>query len=472
MGRVSGHNRVQSTSSVALDDDILRYLMWFLDRKELLALMMTCHALYSMGIPALLALPIVVGGYINLVSFCDFMYRDLAHRTRCLKRLSIDILHASDAQRGGCVVYEANPPEETMRGIIEVFYTAVSLEELDITLNSCTLQFYPQLSSALRMLPSVRVLGMVLEDGDTKEIVEIVSDMRPLDTLRLNVNTLDDISAKMIHRSQSLALRKLTVTRFTFTTPASIRFPRLEYLDIKYDADVALLTRLCPHIKHLHMSASWVDADSIRARSMLAQAASPVWPELEVVSGGLLPIYSLALRCQLASLETDVERGRAGMFRTVLADSLPRKLLLRVNWWMGSEPELHFTQDDWNGFRSMFLDAPESLTEVTLKITLEMDALPLELFLAHIVAMCDPLEVAKLEISLHTTGPLMMWPGGKLDGGDHWKRLHAMNSARFAQDIAEHIITLSEFSLVLPPDIISQWKIRRHQGAVMMQLLD
>ncbi|EMD34868.1 hypothetical protein CERSUDRAFT_97437 [Gelatoporia subvermispora B] len=460
MGGVCGHNRAQFASPAGLNDDILHYLMWFLDSNELLALMMTCHALYSTGIP------IVVDDYFRLEAFCDFMHCDLAHRTRCLKRLKAYILLDSEAEPDGCSAYEANPSEGTMQRFIQVLYNAVSLERLDITLNACTLQLYPEPSRALRRLPSIRALCVVYRRvDDIKDIIEPVLGMLPLDTLRFTIDTLDDTSAKMLHQSRSSsALHQLTVERFDISTPVSIQFPRLEYSTSNPE---------------LHVSTWRGDMDNVRAHNMLVRASSPTWRELKVVSGNLEAIYAMALECELTRLETRLSCGFSPhMFWTLLADTRPRKLLLYVNWWIASELHRRFTQDDLSSFKTVFLNTPETLNEVTLQITLDETTISLKTYLAHIVDMCEPLKVAKLGISLDRRGlPISARQG---------------RSARFAQELAEHITTLSEFTLVLPLDttsprklgqpitslseleqhITSKWKIERRREAAKLRSVD
>ncbi|OCH87348.1 hypothetical protein OBBRIDRAFT_160669 [Obba rivulosa] len=267
-----------------LNLDVLCYLMRFLERQELIPLMTTCHALYSTGIPALLALHINIRGERTSSSFFKFIHRDLRGRAQCLKRITLSAVHYDDAQKRGCVIREPNLSAAVMKQFIEVLLHAHYLEELNITLSHHTLELYPELPSVLESLQSLRQLSISSSDN-ALDVTEIVSRLHTLEQLHLDIPDFTPEVAQLL-QSQSRDFKKLTIHRRQITVPATTQFPGLRYLNIDHHPDMALLPRVFPHLTHPHVQDRIFfgreSPQDIRARNLQAQAGSRAWPDLKV----------------------------------------------------------------------------------------------------------------------------------------------------------------------------------------------
>ncbi|OCH87357.1 hypothetical protein OBBRIDRAFT_160783 [Obba rivulosa] len=160
---------------VVLNLDILCYLMWFLERRELMALMMTCHALHSLGTVALFALPIDIRSERSLSRFCTYMRQDLRTRSRRLKKIALNVEYNDSVGVG----LAANLSRIAMKQIIGILCHAHYLEELDITVGHYTLKSYPELSTAIESLQKLRLLSLTYPDNAT-EAAKLLSHMQPL----------------------------------------------------------------------------------------------------------------------------------------------------------------------------------------------------------------------------------------------------------------------------------------------------
>ncbi|OCH87354.1 hypothetical protein OBBRIDRAFT_160722 [Obba rivulosa] len=360
-----------------------------------------------------------------------------------------------------------------MKQLIQVLLHAHYLKELDITLSHYTLEFYPELPSVLESLQSLRQLSVSSRDN-ALEVAKIVSRLRPLERLYLNILGLRPEVAELL-QSQSEGLERLTVHQRQITAPATVQFPGLRYLNVDRYPDMALLPRVFPHLTHLHaqdrICLDGGNPHDIRARNLQAQAGSRAWPDLKVYSGGLLSLYMAGLRCSLTRLETRVSRDNTHILKTVLSETCPRALYLRLNWITGVFQQQPLTADEWAKFECLFQDTPEGMSELTLVFTVDVTVTPLEEYLAHIFTMCDPLTIAKLEVQLDAPGPYIAYANGEVDAQGYPRRiLRAMDGQSFARQVAERIPTLRVFGLVLPPGLKSEWKIERsHDGRMQLQ---
>ncbi|OCH88005.1 hypothetical protein OBBRIDRAFT_114667 [Obba rivulosa] len=128
--------------------DTLCYLMWFLNRRELLASIMTCQTLYSAWTAILFTLPIDVRNHFKPSCFCKCVRHDLADRSRCLRRHRLNLSHYDYVINRGCV-RGMDHPKSVVKQLIDILFHAESLHKLDIELNKRTLELYPELSLAM-----------------------------------------------------------------------------------------------------------------------------------------------------------------------------------------------------------------------------------------------------------------------------------------------------------------------------------
>ncbi|OCH87347.1 hypothetical protein OBBRIDRAFT_837443 [Obba rivulosa] len=129
------------------------------------------------------------------------------------------------------------------------------------------------------------------------------------------------------------------------------------------------------------------------------------------------------------------------------------------------------TADEWAKFECLFQETPEGMVELRLDIMVDVPMTSLEEHLAHILTMCDPLTIAKLEVHLDAPGLCITYANGEVDAQGYPRRiLRAMDGQSFARQVAERIPTLCLFALVLPPGLKSEWKIERsHDGGARLE---
>ncbi len=210
---------------MSLDLDILIYLMRLTrERRDVSAMMRTCHALYSAGMSSLLSFNIRIKDDHRFAAFCSFMNIDAPGRSRFLRQMTLYMPDLSQSCRTTldhiiCILQHANQ----LHRLTIITFDGREFGCLD-----------PRLIGALSSLTSIKDLTLAEVTDDMVTMLQSLQSPVAKAHIHFEPAWLDEIDMDpiLVLRNLSSSLRQLEVR-----WPV---FPLAPHYDIQY----SLLTEL------------------------------------------------------------------------------------------------------------------------------------------------------------------------------------------------------------------------------------
>ncbi|GJE88238.1 hypothetical protein PsYK624_043210 [Phanerochaete sordida] len=315
-----------------LNYDVLERVMHFMGPWDILQMMQTSRTLRRLGIPVLVRYVYIVGpAYSDHLTMCFDLYR--AHLFRDLGRLSW-ITHLIVP----FTMVDDRPEVNIYRYPWRYRFTPwlqqiINLQFLDLTMNG------EELSDTLHdwILSQKHLMSLKFREiaPCPRRVYAVLARLGPqLDVLHLDqphmyqsevIDPLPLLQAAPYVGSLTGLLVEAHGLHAGPTVPHSgAPFAKVETLIWTSTAPVetAALARAFPALKRLSLeipSLKWtsetLDADRPPANVLdarIANARSPyMWPALEKLTGDLLSLWVLALRCPVAAIDTEINGDRA-----------------------------------------------------------------------------------------------------------------------------------------------------------------
>ncbi|GJE95374.1 hypothetical protein PsYK624_115580 [Phanerochaete sordida] len=353
------HNRPVAGAGprLKLNLDVIFHVMTLLELEDLLRIMCTSRTLYELGLPIVLA-------HIQVTSknpAFSLLYRRhlLQDTTRLSKVRSLCSTYKAldDYQHSaGHRVYEKYQPFPEQYRLTDLLPQFNNLEVLEIAMEGAnvtpTFCAWIRTLKRLRMLkllgvgPRAEPLKTLLPDlPPNLKAVHIVrirrrvddSDWQPLQLLAHSWTTLESFAFEAYDRFRGPTLPPWS----TMCLPAVRDLSWVSRNAVQLDA----LMRIFPAVATLRVGHVRLDTPGFgvgtglsadaqmqqREHNLRAQQAGAGWARLERLEGGLLSLWTLALRCRVAHVETALRawpHANLGHLVMLLHDTKPRRLTL------------------------------------------------------------------------------------------------------------------------------------------------
>ncbi|PSR88593.1 hypothetical protein PHLCEN_2v5120 [Hermanssonia centrifuga] len=291
--------------AMLLNFDVFFVIMSHLPRKDISALMRTCHTLYSGGVPKLFARH-TSGSMVRLDtsrqlnSLHQFVKADTArYKFITLLYIALSSLEEKDGLKAALV--------DLLRG------TRQSLSLLGIT-NADILREDPRIIDAIAKVESLQVLLMNV-GPITERRLTVPLHLLATMTSKVRMAVFDfgwedqeeDIVASLANFSSSL--EKLAVHNVDFVSQ-DIKYVHMKHLHIGYmqTFNVAALIQAYPNLQTLGIAHRYPhnllseDVREEREENTKFQRRHKTWDRLEYVNAQILPLYILAICCKVRFL--------------------------------------------------------------------------------------------------------------------------------------------------------------------------
>ncbi|EMD35989.1 hypothetical protein CERSUDRAFT_85112 [Gelatoporia subvermispora B] len=436
----------KAKSKASLNHDVLCYIVSYLEQRELLNVMETCHAFHSAALkPLVQRISLWPMGTRALQSFCEFLLADPAGRAVHVREIRLFLNSVSNLR-------------SVLPTIIRALALCTNAEALTMSVTDQNLQLYPDLFTAVTSLRKLKTVSLTVYGGP--RAAGLIAAM-PSTLTSLEFSFDEDWSdAARLFEHQSRTLETLHVRGAHFVDRPTAQFEALRELSLRFGEasyDVALLKWLFPNVTHLHLEEesflTWEDADvredaaqAHRKRNLEAQEKAS-WTSLKSVKGELRSIWAAAFGCTVDSLATRVESCHAKRLADVLHDMQPRELDLEVPMYGWEAGEFH-----------ALLHAAKDLTSLRLRLELDQDSgvKPDDIML-HTVKLLGHLPLTTLDLSLVIAEDHYDYD----EGHPTAESLSDLNIESYVRQLAENIKTLRKASLRVDVNSNSEWNIRR-----------
>lgn len=292
-----------SDTGLKLNFDILLMLMDYVDRKDVLSLMQTCHFMYVEGIPALLRYPVVLSYERDFGSFCEFMLASPFIRPRYLREL---IMGST-----------ARFPKELVNRLVLVLTRAEGLEKFTIACENDPSE--AAVMAALAATTSITHLSIESPNATVAQVLQewksaVTKVAVSFDERRL-IGQSDDFRMRNLDPTWIFAPLAHSVREMQAIWPryfsANIVFPAVDTLQVHAYRPAALSAtmRAFPHLRRLIVSFEMgFDPDKLlreRHENEVGEE-SEHWRRLEYVQGDVGSVYVCSLPCTVEHLDLTV----------------------------------------------------------------------------------------------------------------------------------------------------------------------
>lgn len=348
-----------------LNHDVLATVMTFLDHRDLFNMMCTSRTFYNLGLSIFLTEIRVTGtpwtGMPRYQMYRRYLLQDTARfsRVRSLcstyKALDDNIQHPP-----GHNVYRKFHPFPPQYRLTDFLPQLINLEVLDVTMEGANVT--PSFCLWIRTLSRLRVLKLHEVGPHVQHLQELLPDLPsnmkvlhltrsrrsvvegeldPVPALERSWKTLESLVVDCYDRGRGPRLPR----------EPTARLPAVRELSwvSRWGVQTGALMAAFPHVRTLRVGHVMLDTPGcaggagvggvpefvrvhMRERNLHAQdACAARWPGLERLAGALLSLWTLALRCPVARVETCLrawERANVGHLVVLLHDTRPRELAL------------------------------------------------------------------------------------------------------------------------------------------------
>ncbi|CAL1697598.1 unnamed protein product [Somion occarium] len=283
---------------VELNHDVLCCVMASMGSKDfatrdLLSMMLTCRLLYGSGILVLLRRPVYLDQY-NIVSFCDYMLKDIDFRGPLLRHVFLrhsasHLTHEADLERLSTILKQTRNLKT---------FSASDSEKL--------VKRVPDMVDTLDMLPHLTELELWSAGNCAIQLLKQLSRKLVILSASLVNSTPIDIPYLTLPRLEQLTLHSIGLQDWEGSFP-SLRRLVLE-VDAVYDCTLSNLAHLFPRLQnlvlHRHHTVHNLNQVQLWRQENERQHASisQLWSELDEVEGDLANIFALAIPCPIRKL--------------------------------------------------------------------------------------------------------------------------------------------------------------------------
>ncbi|OCH92711.1 hypothetical protein OBBRIDRAFT_886071 [Obba rivulosa] len=302
--------------------DIFVYLMFFLDKAELLSVMQTCRGLQTGGVSCLLQRAPILTSDKHMRSFFSFMLVDRPYRFPMLQTCNLGLR---------CTLSDS-----AFSLMIQTLARCNNITTLHLTIFDEVLEENPNVAMAIASLPCVKCCW-IHAHARVYTVAEFIGWMpSPIESLAFESHQ-GLAYPDMLLQNFKMTLESLIVS-FADFTELKAEYPHLQHLEFIDEAavklDTATLARTFPALSTWEFPFHPPKHDGFPEYTRWLNQAGfkkdGCWDHLDNISGHIRHIYRTGVTCRVDQLICHMDVSDANELQVILHDLRPRRLQLRI----------------------------------------------------------------------------------------------------------------------------------------------